>query len=74
MTDRAIYLVPPPRLALNQKESAAALGVSVPHFVKHIRPYLRAVYLGGAMRYPVMEIQRFLDKEASNSEYPYRRR
>jgi predicted DNA-binding transcriptional regulator AlpA len=51
-------------LALNQKNAAATLGISVPHFVKHVRPDLRPVYIGGAQRYRVTELQEWLDRNA----------
>jgi hypothetical protein len=54
----------PPRLALNQKEAAAALGYGVDHFKVHVRPDLKAVYTGDAIRYPVTELQRWLDRNA----------
>lgn len=63
---------PPVILALNQKDAAAALGVSVPHFKEHVRPYLKAVYIAGATRYRVTELQAWLDKEAAGSAYPRR--
>lgn len=49
-------------LALNQKDAAAALGMSVNHFKQHVRPDLHPVYAGGLVRYPVDELQRWLDK------------
>lgn len=52
------------RLALNQKDSAAALSVSVPTFREHVRPYLHPVYIGGATRYRVAELQEWLDRSA----------
>ena len=62
-----------PRVALNQQEAAAALGISVNHFKKHVRHKLRATYIGGCRRYRVTELQRYCD-EASvyNPFYPRR--
>jgi hypothetical protein len=59
-------------LALNQKDAAAALGVSVPHFREHVRPDLRPVYIASKTLYRVTELQEWLDKEAEKSEYPPR--
>lgn len=50
-----------PALALNQQEASKALGVSVPHFVSHVRPELKATYIAGVTRYRVTELQRYLD-------------
>lgn len=52
------------KLALNQKDAAAALGLSVNHFKEHVRPKIKAVYVGDAVRYPVTELQRWLDANA----------
>jgi hypothetical protein len=51
-----------PRLALNQAEAAAALGVGPNTFKQHVRPHLKRV--GGSTRYPVAEVERWLDKNA----------
>jgi hypothetical protein len=58
------------KLALNQKNAAAALDISVPHFRAHVRPYLKAVYIGGATRYRVTELQAWLDREAERAHVP----
>ena len=51
-------------LAVNQKDAAAALSISVNTFKEHVRPQLEAVYIGGAVRYRVAELQRWLDRNA----------
>jgi hypothetical protein len=56
-----------PRLALSQEEAAAALGVSVDFFAEHIRPELRVVRRGRRRLYPVKELHRWLDVEASRA-------
>jgi len=53
-----------PRLALNQQEAAAALGVSVSHFERHIKPHLRVAYSGSLRLYPLAELQRWLDAQS----------
>jgi predicted DNA-binding protein (UPF0251 family) len=50
-----------PPLALSQKDAAAALGISVNHFKKHVRPALNPVYIAGSTRYKVAELQQYLD-------------
>jgi predicted DNA-binding transcriptional regulator AlpA len=52
------------RLALQRKEAAAALGVAVDTFDRHIRPDLRCVYVGGVRLWPVAEIERWLAARA----------
>ncbi len=49
-----------PPLALNQKDAAAALGVSVNTFKQHVRPELRAVYIAGCRRWRVRDLEEWL--------------
>lgn len=56
--------VPVPALALRRAEAAAALGLSVEGFDEHVRPHLRANYIGGVTVYATSELQRWLDREA----------
>jgi hypothetical protein len=53
-----------PRLALNQREAAASLGMSVTTFKVRVRPYVRYVTLGRSMHFPVSELQKWLDRKA----------
>jgi hypothetical protein len=53
-----------PRLSLTRRDAAAALGVSVSHFRRHVQPYLRCVYSGQLRLYPVSELERWLEQEA----------
>jgi hypothetical protein len=53
-----------PRVALNQREAAAALGVSVSHFERHVKAQLPVVYSGALKLYPVSGLQLWLDAEA----------
>jgi predicted DNA-binding protein (UPF0251 family) len=52
------------RLALNQKDAAASLGVSVNVFKEHVRPALKPVFINGLLRYRVTELQDWLDRNA----------
>jgi len=55
-----------PRLALRRAEAAAALGVSLDSFDRHVRPHLRVLRLGSVRLYPVSEIERWLAEGASS--------
>lgn len=54
----------PVKLALQRREAAAALGVGVDTFDRHIRPHLRCVYVGDLRLWPVAEIERWLESRA----------
>ena len=43
-------------LALQRKDAAAALGISVDTFDRHVRPQLRCVYIGDTRLWPVTEL------------------
>jgi len=51
-----------PRLAFNQQEAAAALGVSVDHFERHVKAELAVVYSGSRRLYPRSALERWLDE------------
>lgn len=53
-----------PRLALQRSEAAAALGMSVEHFDKRVKPDLAVVYSGRLRLYPVAALQEWLDRES----------
>ncbi len=50
-----------PRLAFNQQEAAEALGVSVDHFARHVKPELPVVYSGSLRLYPRKVLERWLE-------------
>ena len=56
-------MLEPPRLALSRRDAAAALGMSLRHFQRHVHPQLRCVYSGQLRLFPVAELERWL-KEA----------
>ncbi len=57
----------PPRLALSQQEAAEALGVSPDFFQQHLRHEIRCVRRGRRRLYPVVELQRWLDEQATRA-------
>ena len=54
----------PVKLALQRKEAAAALSLSVDSFDRHVRAQLRCVYVGDVRLWPVAEIERWLAEHA----------
>ena len=56
-----------PRLALDRKESAAALGLGVDAFDRYVRPHVRCVYVGSVRRWPIAELEAWLDRTAARS-------
>jgi hypothetical protein len=52
------------RLALSRRDAAAALGMSLSHFQRHVQPYVRCVYSGQLRLYPVKELERWLEAES----------
>jgi hypothetical protein len=55
---------PAARLALRPAEAADALGVSRALFYRDVLPQLRCVYLGRVRVVPIVELERWLEKEA----------
>jgi hypothetical protein len=53
-----------PRLALSRREAAAALGVPLRHFQRHVQPHLRCIYSGQLRLYPVAELERWVSEES----------
>lgn len=60
----AIRSSPPPALALSKADAAAALGISVDFFERHVMPELRIVRRGRRRLIPLVELQRWLDANA----------
>jgi hypothetical protein len=52
------------RLALSRSEAAAALGMSLSHFQRHVRPQVRCIYSGQLRLFPVTELQRWVAENA----------
>jgi hypothetical protein len=56
-----------PRLAFRVGEAAMVLGVSDDHFAQHIAPELRCVRRGRVKLYPLRELERWLEANASRA-------
>ena len=60
-------LAPIPRLALTREEAAAALGMGLDSFERHVQPSIRLVRLGRMRLVPVLELQRWLEENAEQT-------
>lgn len=58
-------LAPVPRVALTRSEAAAALGISLSHFERHVQPDLRLIRSGKARLVPVTELDRWAAARAT---------
>ena len=56
---------PAARLALTRSEAAAAIGVSLDSFERYVQPELRLVRRGRLRLVPVVELERWLVREAA---------
>jgi excisionase family DNA binding protein len=65
MTDHEV--APIPRLALTREEAAAALGMSLNSFERHVQPTIRLVRLGRMRLVPVSELERWLAENAGRA-------
>jgi hypothetical protein len=60
-------LAPIPRLALTREDAAAAIGMSLDSFERHVQPTIRLVRLGRMRLVPVAELQRWLGENAQRT-------
>jgi hypothetical protein len=56
---------PQPRLLLSKREAASSLGMSVRHFERHVQAHLRCVRSGQLTLYPVRDLERWAEDEAT---------
>jgi hypothetical protein len=63
MSDTAAT-APIPRLALTREEAAAAVGMSLDSFERHVQPSLALVRLGRMRLVPIGELERWLADHA----------
>jgi hypothetical protein len=52
-----------PRMLLTRREAAAALGVSLRHFQRHVQPFVPCVYSGQLRLYRPRDLERWADDE-----------
>jgi hypothetical protein len=60
-------LAPIPRLALTREEAAAAIGMSLDSFERHVQPTIKLVRLGRMRLVPVGELERWLGENAERT-------
>jgi hypothetical protein len=60
-------IAPIPRIALTREEAAAALGMSLDSFERHVQPELRMIRRGKLRLVPVTELQRWADSAAERT-------
>jgi hypothetical protein len=60
-------VAPVPRLALSRDEAAAALGMSLDSFERHVQPDLRMLRLGRMRLVPVAELERWCVEHAGRA-------
>jgi len=58
------------RLALTKREAAAALGMSVDSFERHVQPELRVVRRGRLRLFALTEIERWLRENGAKTIEP----
>jgi hypothetical protein len=54
-----------PRVTLTKAEAAAALGISIDSFERHVQPELRVIRRGRMRLVPVSELERWARQNAS---------
>ena len=54
-------------LALNKRDAAAVLGVSIDSFERHVQPELRCIRRGKLRLFAVSELERWLDRNAARA-------
>jgi hypothetical protein len=62
---------PIPRIALTRDEAAAAIGMSVDSFERHVQPSLRMCRLGRMRLVSIRELERWVEE---NAEYTIERK
>ena len=67
MSDPRPQTGPIPRLALDRAEAAAALGMSLDSFERHVQPTIRMVRLGRMRLVPIAELDRWLSDHAERA-------
>ena len=62
---KARPIAPVKRVAVTREEAAAALGVSLSHFERHVQPQLRIIYSGSARLVLVSELEAWAERAST---------
>jgi len=63
MSTSSVRIETPP-LALSRRDAAAALGISLRLFQRHVQPELRCIDCGQLRLYPIAELERWMSDHA----------
>lgn len=55
------------RFLLTRDEAVESLGMSLPHFKRHVQPHMPCVYIGRRRYYRPADIKRWVDREISRA-------
>jgi hypothetical protein len=58
---------PVPRVCLTREEAAAAIGMSLDSFERHVQPELRLIRRGKLRLVPIRELERWADSAAERT-------
>ena len=58
-------VAPVPRVAVTREEAAASLGVSLPHFRRHVQPHVKVIRSGSCRLFLVSELERWARENAT---------
>jgi hypothetical protein len=66
-TGRSTTTAPVPRVALSREEAAAALGISLDSFERHVAPDVKLIRRGRLRLVPVGELERWATEQAEHT-------
>lgn len=55
----------PRKLLFTRQDAAAALGMSLRHFERHVQPYIPCVYVGQLRQYRLRDLERWVDENVT---------
>ena len=58
-------VAPVPRVAVTREEAATSLGVSLPHFRRHVQPHVKVIRSGACRLFLVSELERWARENAT---------
>jgi hypothetical protein len=62
---KAQPVAPVPRVCLTREEAAAAIGVSLSHFERHVQPHLRMIHSGSARLVSLRELEAWAERTST---------